>query len=240
MKINNEMKIGLVVIAAAAILLGLTVKAGNFNLKRDGYRVKVIFNDIDGVKINSPVMVNGFEIGQVEDVAIQPMGVELTLWIKNKAKLKEGTKAIIKNLGFMGEKYVALTAGSPSAEYLQPGAVIHGQAPVDFAQLLGDGHQFIGQLSDIAGNVNARLKTNEKNIDQILTNCNALVANMNSASLKIDQALSANKGNIDGILSHLNVLSQHLESAAVNLDEMSYDLKKNPWKLLRRESNKTK
>ncbi|MBF0486035.1 MAG: MCE family protein [Candidatus Omnitrophica bacterium] len=242
MRINNETKIGLMVIVGAVILLGITVKAGNFKFKKDGYRIVTAFNDIDGVSRNSPVMLNGLEIGVVEDIQIKygpdQTAMELTLWLNNTAKLKDGARAMIKNLGFMGEKYIALTAGDPHAAYLQPGATIPGQAPIDFNQLMNDGHEFLGKANEIASNIDQRLKTNQKNIDDSLANLNVTMTHMSSLTEHLDKIVSVHEANIDNILTNFDAMSLHLKGASGNLEEMSADLKRNPWKLLFRAKEK--
>ena len=204
MKLNNETKVGLLVVFSLAVLLGITVKAGNFNLKKDGCRVKVVFSDIDGIKLNSPVMFNGLEVGLVEDINVQEDSnlthMVLTLWVSHQARLHTGTKALIKNLGFMGEKYVALIAEDSRTPLLADGAVIQGQSPVDFNQILSSGQELLGHLNGITTNVDERLKKNQNNIDSMLTNFNGM--------------------------------SKNLENATSNLNEMSSDLKSHPWKLL--------
>ncbi len=230
------------VILGAVILLGITVKAGNFTFKKDGYRVTTLFNDVDGVSRNSPVMLNGLEIGVVENIQIKydpdQTVIELTLWLNNTAKLKEGAKAIIKNLGFMGEKYIALTPGDPHAAYLQQGAVIQGQAPTDFNQLLSDGHELLGKANAIASSIDQRFKTNEKNIDDTLANLNVTMTHMSSLTQHLDKLVIGNEANVNGLLTHFNAMSLHLEGASTNLEEMSADLKRNPWKLLFRAKEK--
>ncbi|MBF0569176.1 MAG: MCE family protein [Candidatus Omnitrophica bacterium] len=242
MQLNNETKIGLMVIAGAIILLGITVKAGNFTLKKDGYRIAATFNDIDGVSKNSPVMLNGLEVGVVENIQIKygddQTVMELTLWLNNTAKLKQGAKAIIKNLGFMGEKYIALTAGDPHAAYLQPGATLQGQPPADINQLMSDGHELLGKANDIVTNIDQRLKTNEKNIDDTLANLNVTMTHMSSLTQHLDKIVGANESNINNILANVNAVSFNLKDASSNLDDMSADLKKNPWKLFFRAKEK--
>ena len=203
MKLNNETKVGLVVLAALIVLLGITVKCGNFNLKKDGWFLKASFTDIDGIKLNSPVMFNGLEVGYVDDISIQEDAGQtqmvLTLWLDHQARLHEGTKALIKNLGFMGEKYVALIGVDCRTPLLSNRALIQGQAPADFNQILNSGQELLGHLNGISGNVEQRLQKNE--------------------------------GNIDDTMAHFNAMSKNLESATANLNEMISDIKNHPWKL---------
>jgi len=203
MKLNNETKVGLLVLGSLVVLLGITLKCGNFNFKKDGHTFKAVFTDIDGIKINSPVMFNGLELGSVSDISIQDDSSQtqmvLTLELDHRARLHEGTKAIIKNLGFMGEKYIALIAGDNHTPLLDEGALIKGQSPVSFDQILSSGQELMGHMNGIASNVDERLKKNDNNIDNTLSNVNAM--------------------------------SKNLESATSNLNELSSDIKNHPWKL---------
>ena len=107
MKINNETKIGLLVVVVAIILGVITWKAGDYDFSPKGYELKVQFQNIDGVEENAPVTLNGLEVGRVSDIEIlygDATRVELRLWMKSDAKLHEGAKAYVKNMGFLGRE----------------------------------------------------------------------------------------------------------------------------------------
>ncbi len=231
MKISNEVKVGVMAVVAIVFLVFLTIKAGNFHFLQDGYTVKVYFKNIDGIDINSPVMFNGFEIGIVKNIAIRETKdrtlIEVTLWIKEGVRLHKGIKAFVKNLGFMGEKYIGLISSEKDSKYLKSGDVIIGEDPPDFEGLLRDGKQIATQLRQITENINKRLKNNSKAIDEILANVNDTTRNISLITENIEKRLRINKDNVDDILGNLN-------AATHNLEEMTYDLKLHPWKLLHR------
>ncbi len=224
MKISNEAKIGIFVVAVAIIALVMTVKAGDIKWKREGYYVKIQFHQIDGVSTNTPVMLNGFEIGAVKKIVIKEMPegtiMELNAFLDSKVKLREGTEAYVKSLGFLGEKYVGLNAGPGTMPYLTPGAIIAGKEPMDMSDLLVEGQ-------GILANVNERLKKNQDNIDRILKNLASITDNL-------DDRLAINKDHIDHIMANVDDISVNLKSASANLDQFSADLKVNPWKLMYR------
>jgi len=58
MKISNEAKVGVMITLVLVSLGILTVRTGKFNFKKVGYEIKVHFDDIDGVNLNSPVNVS--------------------------------------------------------------------------------------------------------------------------------------------------------------------------------------
>jgi phospholipid/cholesterol/gamma-HCH transport system substrate-binding protein len=235
MKVNNETKIGLMVCVAAVLLAVMSFKTGKFNLTKSGHTIKTRFKNIDGVNLNSPVMFNGFEVGIVEDIAIKENDgetfMELTLWVDDEAKAREGTKAYIKNLGFMGEKYVGLTSGAKGGDYLTAGAVIVGQDPPNIERLLAEGEEIAGRLKSITRNIDERLETNKDALDNTLANLNVTMKSLASIVSNINERLEANERKIDDTVSNMYGLS-------VNLEELSYDLKLNPWKVLYREKVK--
>ena len=224
MKLSNEAKIGIMVVAVVVLLAGLTIKTGNFNFSKKGYLMKVSFTNIDGIDLNAPVLLNGLEVGAVKDIIIDHSNddttMQLVVWLEDHAKVRQGAKAYVKNMGFMGEKYVGLTAGDKGAPWMGPGETIRGDAPADLDKLLKDGQEIAAQLKEVSQNINERLRVNKDHIDSTL-------ANFHSISDNIDERLRVNKDHIDGLIASLH-------SSSVNLDQFTYDLKLNPWKLLYR------
>lgn len=231
MKINNPTKVGIMVTAVVIMLLTLTFKAGDFQLRKKGYTVKVHFKNIDGVGMNAPVMLNGFEVGYVKDIAIAETEtdtmMELEVWLEQDAKVRDGSEAYVKNMGFLGEKYVGLTSGDPGGAVLSPGAIIVGQEPADFDKLMGDAQVIAKELKLASSNIRERLDKNKESIDRIIANFDKSMAKMTSITNNFDERLELNKENIDEFMTNMKSVSR-------NLDQFSYDLKLHPWKLLYR------
>ncbi|OGX30379.1 MAG: hypothetical protein A2787_04590 [Omnitrophica WOR_2 bacterium RIFCSPHIGHO2_01_FULL_48_9] len=231
MKFTNETKIGIMVTGVLVVLAFLTFKTGNYRVSVKGYELKVHFYNIDGVDKNAPVRLNGMEVGAVKDMRIaygEDSKMELTLSIFGETKIHEGAKAFVKNMGLFGEKYVGLTLGDSTKDYLKPGALIVGQEPADFEKILADGEVIAANLKEISQQINDRLKINAENIDEILANMQVASKHIASISVNVDERLQVNKLLIDETIANVN-------SATRNFDEMSYDLKLNPWKLMYRE-----
>lgn len=235
MKMTNEAKVGLFIVCVVALLAGLTMKTGNFKLTKKGYPIKIHFRNIDGVSKNAPVLLQGLEVGKVKDIHIaglkEDQFMELDVWIEGDVKLTEGAKAYVKNLGFMGEKYIGLTFGDPQGAVLAEGAVISGGDIADFDKILRDGQEIAAEIKSISKNINERLEKNKDYIDHIVMNLDSTMVHMNSLTARLDDSLTTNATNIDEIF--LNV-----KSATKNMDLFTYDLKQNPWKLLYRTKEK--
>ncbi|MEW5895565.1 MAG: MlaD family protein [Candidatus Omnitrophota bacterium] len=228
MKINNEMRIGIFFVSVIIILGILTWRAGDIKIRNGGYEVMVHFKNIDGVALNAPVTVNGLEVGRVSGINIlygQETIMQVKLWMQDHVKLHEGAQAFIKNLGFLGEKYVGLTTGDDTKAFLKPGSIIRGDEPPSFEKLLSQGDKIALNLESISTQLDERLKNNARSIDSIILNLDTTVKDFASISAIIKERLENNGGSIDEIVSNVNM-------ATKNLEEMSFDLKENPWKLL--------
>lgn len=231
MKLSNEMKIGILVTIVLLALLALTFRVGNFNVGQKGYELKIHFRQVDGVELNAPVTLNGFEVGSVKDIKIlyEPETMmEVTVWLQGEAKIRKGATAYVRNMGLLGEKYIGLTAGDSLEHFLEPGSLIVGQEPMDFERLLAKGDAIADNLKELSGNLNERLRVNSAAIDEIISNIKETSKNISSISQNVNERLAVNRDAIDDIISNLN-------SATRNLEELSADLKLNPWKLLYRE-----
>jgi len=229
MRINNETKVGILIAGVLFFLTVLTVRAGDFHFKERGYDIKVHFVNVDGIALNSPVTLNGLEIGRVKDIHIvygPAPKVELTLWIKQDIKILKGVEAHVKNLGFMGEKYIGLVMTDEiSGEPLAPGDVIAGTEQASFEKILQKGERIAANIEGISANLNERLKVNAQAIDEVLADMRATMKNVHSVSDNINERFAVNQHLVDEMIGHAN-------STTKNLEELSFDLKSNPWKLL--------
>ncbi len=235
MKLTNEVKIGIMVAAVVTALAILTVKTGDFKFQPKAYELKVYFYNIDGVDKNAPVRLNGLEVGLVKEMKVlygeDDTKMELTLGMNEEAKVHEGAKAYVKNMGLFGEKYVGLTLGDPQKPYLMPGAVIWGEEPADMDRMMADGQAVAANLKTISQEIKDHLTNNREAIDELIVNLRVSSKHIASISANVDERLSVNKGKIDEIITNVN-------SATKNFDEMSEDLKNNPWKLMYKERTK--
>ena len=107
---TDVLKVWVFIILCAAGLLYLSIGTGKFHLRSPGYRIYALFNDVSGLNRNAPVMLNGMEVGRVEDMKIvydkETAFIKLQLLIRRDIPIAVNPALSIKTLGFMGEKYV--------------------------------------------------------------------------------------------------------------------------------------
>lgn len=137
-KYTTEFKVGLFFIICVLGLFYLTYSTGKLNFKEEGYSLYVSFNDIGGLDKKAPVMLNGVEIGKVQDIKISydddKTNVILKLWLNKQTKIRENPDISIKTLGLMGEKYIQITS-LEGKNFITPGSILQGKPYVDLEAL---------------------------------------------------------------------------------------------------------
>ena len=110
-----DLWVGLFVLAGAAALLFLALKAGNMSslsFERT-YPVITKFDNIGGLKPRAPVKSAGVVIGRVEHIKFDDRSFQavVTLQLQDDYKFPKDTSAKILTAGLLGEQYIGLEAG---------------------------------------------------------------------------------------------------------------------------------
>jgi phospholipid/cholesterol/gamma-HCH transport system substrate-binding protein len=136
------MKILFGIVAAGMLLTGLAT--GLFG--GHPYTVTAYFLSAEGLTPENDVVINGARIGKVVSVGIAPDdgsnqgGAKVVLQVNGAAApLHRGTKATIRPKGLLGNPFVELTPGPPSAQVMASGAALPLQdtaSPVDLDQVM--------------------------------------------------------------------------------------------------------
>ncbi|PZP38762.1 MAG: hypothetical protein DI585_06405 [Pseudomonas fluorescens] len=111
---NNEIKVGLLIVVALAVLGWLTVASGTLNLgRKDATReLTSTFRDVNGIKEGTLVKMAGVDIGKVTRVELQPNGTAILRFeVRQSVALPADVAAQITSSGLIGEYYLALVPG---------------------------------------------------------------------------------------------------------------------------------
>ncbi|MCC6303091.1 MAG: outer membrane lipid asymmetry maintenance protein MlaD [Gammaproteobacteria bacterium] len=120
-----EIMVGLFVAAGIAALFMLAMKVSNLNAfsVKDGYHLKAHFDNIGGLKVQSPVSASGVRIGRVMAIEYDQDSyeAEVSMVIDPRYdRLPTDTTAGIYTSGLLGEQYISLEPGG-SDTYLKDG-----------------------------------------------------------------------------------------------------------------------
>ncbi len=154
---GREVKVGLLVIVALAVLAtGIFLLGEKEFLFARTSRYFVQFQSVGGLNTGNPVQLNGVEVGRVEEIVL-PEQVEnqlLVVWIaidrRYADRVRADSQARIKTLGLLGDKYVAITSGSPDQPVIPTGAEIPAAPLTDVDQLIASGEDVVESVVAIS------------------------------------------------------------------------------------------
>jgi phospholipid/cholesterol/gamma-HCH transport system substrate-binding protein len=153
MKKGSEMWVGVFVVAGILLLVMMTLKIEKFKIgKEAGNLYSIYFDSALGLAKNSPVRVAGVQVGNVEKIALENEKAKVVFHLPLQVTLYQDAKAYLKSEGFLGEKFVEITPGTPGTSKLQPNAVVAQGAPP------ADVEQFLSNMSAIRDDVKEVIK----------------------------------------------------------------------------------
>lgn len=188
LKLSPEAKVGIFVLIGIILLVYMSLRVGGIQFGREeGYEIFIRFDSAAGLDKDASVRVAGVEIGRVKDILLQNNKAKVVLRIHPDVKIGKDFTAVLKTKGLLGERYVELIPGSPSAASMESGGEITRITTyTDMDKLitiLSDAAVDIKKVSEALGNVlggnegQATLKNIVNNIEDITKRLDNIVKN---------------------------------------------------------------
>lgn len=221
---KEEIKAGIIIIASLMILSGFIVLIGGSQLfdKFDVYYIQVM--NASGLEIGAQVRLGGVRVGRVLDIKApdkpgEPVSVEIG--IKRGTVLYKGTKALISQVGFVGDIYLLLAVDNTTNEKIKAGDIIPSEEKVQFDVLMA-------KINGLSQSVDTLIKDidklfNEKNIrgiESLIGNTNNAIVSGSTSMDKVASSLKATTDKLERVLSEIE------DIVKVNKGEVSQLIKK--------------
>jgi phospholipid/cholesterol/gamma-HCH transport system substrate-binding protein len=125
-KYSVESVVGIFVVIGLLCVAYMTVKLGKVSwFEDDYYPLYARFTSVSGLRVGSPVEIDGIQIGRVERMSIdnarQMALVELK--IEKGIKVYDDASASIKTSGLIGDKFIKIDPGG-GGDVLKPGGTV--------------------------------------------------------------------------------------------------------------------
>jgi phospholipid/cholesterol/gamma-HCH transport system substrate-binding protein len=138
MKNSLETKLGIFVALTVIAAVVIVETLGDVGLFHGGYHVSALFDTVQDLKVGDSVKMAGVEIGRVEKVGLDETNskVSVTMKLHPDVTVKTDSTAIIKFTGLMGQNFVSVDFGSPSAPVAVDGAVLETEEQPDLSAIM--------------------------------------------------------------------------------------------------------
>lgn len=240
MKFSNEVKIGLVVLAATVIaFLGFRFMKDEPLLSR----VKLLYttyDDVGGLSRGSTVYVNGLKVGSVRELnyKFEVDSIEVVMSITEPIPIPKGSKALLAPPGIIGSPVIEIERSNNST-ILEWGSRLEGvkepQLMDSFSGLADSGPAVVDSVQQTLGLVNNLLRSMNGIEKNVSSDIEKSVSNFQKTSATISDLLEQKKAEIDSLISatentmsNISDLSDSstadVESLIANLEKFSSEL----------------
>jgi len=230
-KISRIHKIGFVTTLAIALLIwGFHFLKGNNLFSPENYYVAV-FERVDGLSESSPVVVNGYKIGQVKSITFLPSQGSIfvvEIGVKDDYQLPSPATAVLFSTDFMGTKAIKLLMGN-SQNFHKTGDTIPAYFEPDmFAELkaeilpIKDSALAVISTADslllainsvFSPETTENLRNAISSLNSTLQNVEQLTASLNSVIQKDDEKIQLMIENFANVSASLKNIADSLENA---------------------------
>lgn len=242
MKVSREFKVGLVAIISILLLYwGFNYLKGQ-NIFEDKRVFYGVYTKVDGLTAARPVVINGFQVGQVERVSFHPDGsgrLMVKFQMTNEFPIAKNTVASIQSTDLLGAKSIEFVLGnSPEpAEYgdtllTNITLSITEEVSLQVAPLKAKAESLFGSMDTVLTLISGFL--NDENQDNFLETFNSVrrsFQQLENTMNNLDYTLEASKGNIvtsmqniTDVTSSLSENSEQLGKTINNLNSITDSL----------------
>ena len=212
------------------MLLAVIFWLGKYGFEKKKFDEYTIYfkESVSGLNVGSAIKYKGFEVGNVNEIKINPNNseeIELNILIQKGTPIKEDNYAILGNLGITGLKYIELKGGtndSPLLKENEAGIKIIQSKTSDLVSLFDSTQDITQEFMLVLNQIKKVL--DDKNIDKF---SNILTKSENSAS-KIEQLsdyLIKNEKKIDLLLKDISNLVKTSNESFISVNKSATSFK---------------
>ena len=231
MKYSKYVKLGfLIVISLIMLFWGLSYLKGNDVFKRNSYYF-VVYERIDGLLESNKVTMNGYQIGQVQNIDFAPNNtgkLVVKLMIDASFQIPVNSLAQIISSDIMGTRSIKMVLSNENTFYQSndtiPGSIegdLKEQVSLQVLPIKNKAEQLLSTLDSaitvltVFFNEDAR-----ENLSESFANINKTIENTQKITDDLQQIVSSEKGSIQKSLTNIEEITSFLSSNTKELEKI--------------------
>ena len=224
---SSAAKIGAFMLIILAILGYFVLKIEDIDISRGKgtQKVKAVFDNVAGLDAKSPVRVAGVRKGKVASIRLLPNGkAEVTLEIDDDVPLHSDASAHVANLGLLGEKYIELLPGTPTAPPANAETIVlRGTQPASIDDVTNQVSAIATDVKAITESLRSTLggPNGQQRLEEIVENVRQITAETRAL-------IAANRDNVDATVGNMRAITADLRvqipKIAASIDRVANQL----------------
>jgi len=221
---NKEFKIGFfAIISIIALVFGVNYLKG-INILNDNTDFYAVYENIGGLQIGSPVLVNGYKVGMVSNIDLlteQNQKLLVTISVDKRFDMTSSTICKIVNQDLMGTKGISLLLGGTGDLVKSGDTLISGmegslqdEVNAQILPLKNKAEELIGSVDSVMMIVTAVLnKDTRNNLRNSLSSLDKTFELMSKTMVKVDSMVDLNDERISKVIQNLESISSNIASS---------------------------
>ncbi len=231
MKITNETKVGILAAVAITILvLGYSFLKGNnvFSSETEFYAT---YKSVEGLTVSKPVLVNGYQIGRVSALELQPNGTILAQFkISSDYEVPKNTIARLESTDLLGGKAIVFELGN-SKVYASDGDTLRANSEKNIMEqvqpMQKKAEQIIGRLDSVLTSVNNTISPDfQRNFNKSFASIARTLETLEGTTQKVDNLVGVESTRIEAIMGNLESVSANFKNNNQRINAVMSNLEK--------------
>ncbi|MGE5177009.1 MAG: MlaD family protein [Hyphomicrobiales bacterium] len=200
-------QVGITGVLALVLLLFGIVWIKEYRLGKKKQYFTAHFEEVGNLSVGDPVAVRGVRKGAVTGVTLQDQGVRVDFTVDRDVILHPDANLRVANIGFMGEKFLALDPGSAPGPYTGKKA-IPGRFQSGVPEVIAGAGDLLTEATELSSRLNLMLDSlNPATIERA-------AKNMERASASLDRTLSRNESDLHATITDFRAAARDLRAIA--------------------------
>ncbi|HEU4764774.1 MAG TPA: MlaD family protein [Candidatus Eisenbacteria bacterium] len=215
---RNAVQVGIMGLAALVLLLAGVIWIKEYRLGKKKVTYTARFQEVGNLAEGDPVNVRGVRKGAVTDVTLEDQAVRVELELDRDVILHPDASLRIANIGFMGEKFLALEPGTAPGRYdhTKP---IPGRFQSGVPEVISGAGDLLIEATELSSRLNVMLDAIEP------ATVERTSRNMERASGSLNSALGDNRQDLRQAILDFKAAAHDIRAiASQNKDQVNTSL----------------
>ncbi len=204
---KEEIKAGIIIVASLIVLSIFVILIGGsqFMDKYDKYYVRVL--NAAGLESGAQVKLGGVRVGRVLSVR-EPDGpgrpVTIEIGVKQGTPVYKGTRALVTQVGFVGDIYLLLSVDKTTNELIKAGEDIPADSSVEFTTIMAKINTLSESVDGLIKDVDRLFSPdNVKKVEKLLVDTNKAIVSGASSVEKVASGLKSASAKLEQVMNEL-------------------------------------
>jgi phospholipid/cholesterol/gamma-HCH transport system substrate-binding protein len=200
---NTEILVGITVLLALGLVIWSVTFLREVRLARTTQHWLARFPEVGGLATDDPISVNGVKKGAVKDIRLGKGEVIVDFLLERDIRLTTDSKLYVRNVGLMGEKFIAIDLGEGGDPIVPPRDTILGVYESGVPEVVSQMGVAMRSIDDLSQSVDRVITLAEDR--NTLRNS---LANFEAASRELRQSISASRGDFEASTRELRAAAE--------------------------------